>query len=346
MKTSFRRFPTACAVLVWIAGFILVLPSRGQETPGGAGQSQPSVPKGYRSSTEALAAVALGQVKMVQPSRDVPATVTEIRNLEYGKVNDRSLRLNLFVPKPGDGETSAVPAIIFVHGGAWAGGDREQLRFYALRFAERGYVTAAISYRLSREAAFPAAVEDAKCAVRWLRANAGTYNVDPDRMAMSGNSAGGHLAMMAGYAADAAELEGKGGHDEASSAVRAVVTFYGPCDLTAPFARESRSVRRFLQGKTYEEARDLYEQASPIRYLTADDPPTLIFHGTIDEIVPVSQSDALAAKLKELGVPHRYERLEGWPHAMDAAQAVNDWCLFVMAEFFDEHLPLPRSSRN
>ena len=234
-----------------------------------------------------------------------------------------------------------VPALIFIHGGGWAGGNREIMKYYTVRYAERGYVTATISYRFSQEAPFPAAVSDAKCAVRWMRENAKKHRIDPEKIGIIGGSAGAHLAMMTGYSSDVPELEGEGGHAGVSSRVQAVVDYYGPVDLTTPFARKQGVARKFLSDKSYEEDPDVYAFASPISHLTKGDPPTLILHGTIDTIVPVAQADKLAEKLKELGIPHFYEKFEGWPHTMDLAEAVNQRCQYRMNQFLAEHLPLP-----
>ncbi len=185
-------------------------------------------------------------------------------------------------------------------------------------------------------------MEDAKCAVRWLRANAAKYNVDPDKIAVIGGSAGGHLAMMVGYSSNDPGLDGNGGNSKVSSRVQVVVDFYGPYDLTTQFAQNAGAVKKFLGNKSYPEAKELYERASPAKYLTAQAPPTLILHGTIDDVVPIGQSDALAEKLKALKVPFAYDRLEGWPHAMDAAESVNERCQYFMNHFFEKHLPLPK----
>lgn len=309
---------------------------RGQGAPGDAMQPPP---KGYSNSLEAMAAVATKQVKLISAPTNLPSGVVEIRDVEYGKVGERSLKLDLFAPEK---ITKPVPGLIFIHGGAWSGGNRDMYRYYTVKYAARGYVCATISYRLSKEAPFPAAVHDAKCAVRWLRASAVKYHIDPDRIGVIGGSAGGHLAMMVGYSSDVPELEGDGGHSKVSSRVQAIVDFYGPFDLTTDFARNAGAVKRFLGNRSYAEAKEDYEKASPSTYLTKDDPPTLILHGAIDDVVPISQSDVLAKRLGELGVPCVYDRLEGWPHAMDAAEVVNDRCCYFMDRFFAKHLPLPR----
>lgn len=298
----------------------------------------PKAPAGYTNSAAVMAALILKQVRLITPPANMPPGVIESLGIEYGNVGGRSLKLDLFQPEK---KGKPVPAILFIHGGAWVGGNREQLRLYAVDFARRGYVTAAISYRLSREAPYPAAVQDCKCAVRWMRENAKHYGVDPDRIAVAGNSAGGHLALMLGYTPDMEKLEGDGGHAGISSRVQAVIDVYGPADLTADIARDNNNVKRFLQNKTMDEALDLYKEASPITHLKQGAPPTLILHGTIDDVVPIDQSDALAARLESLGVPYLYDRIPGWPHAMDAAAAINTRCQYFMEKFLQQHLPLP-----
>ena len=173
-----------------------------------------------------------------------------------------------------------------------------------------------------------------------VSANAKKYNIDPGKIAVVGGSAGGHLSMMLGYSDDPA-LEGDSGHRGVSSRVSAVVNIYGVYDMTTRIAKESDAVKSFLQGKSFEEAPGLYQQSSPRFHLDKTDPPTLILHGTIDETVPVAQSDRLAEHLKRLQIPHAYGRLDGWPHTMDIAKPVNDYCQAMMDRFFATHLPLP-----
>jgi acetyl esterase/lipase len=293
----------------------------------------PEAPAGYASREAVMAAIAVGKVKLIQPSDQLPDSVIEHRDLEYGNVNGRSLKLDLAVPKSAHGP---VPGLLFVHGGAWSGGDRSVYRYYIHRFAERGYAAATISYRLSGEAPFPAAVQDCKCAVRWMRSQADKYGIDPERLAIIGGSAGGHLSLMVAYTDDP-ELEGDGGHAGVSSRVAAVVDFYGPVDLTTATARESSAVRKFLGG-AYEEKQDVYEQASPLFHLDKDDPPTLVFHGSIDQVVAITQAERLVEGLKEHQVPYVYDRLDGWPHALDAAEVVNDHCREVMLLFLEHYL--------
>ncbi|MCA9048978.1 MAG: alpha/beta hydrolase [Planctomycetaceae bacterium] len=323
--TPVRCFAVALSVTALTATAIILspVPTDAEEPPAG-----------YSSELLVKAALVTGQLVLINRDPPIPDSVTTRPGITYGTAGDTELKLDLYLPKE---TTGTVPGLIFIHGGGWKGGRREDYRYYGVRLAENGFAVASITYRLKEQALFPAAVEDAKCAVRWLRKNAAQYHVNPDRIGVAGGSAGGHLSMMVGYANDRPELEGTGGQPEVSSRVQAVVNFYGPTDLTTPYARSHDLVTGFI-GRSFDEAPEQYRLASPLEHLTADDPPTLTFHGTLDSLVPVSQADALVAKQKELGIMTRYERLEGWPHAMDAAQVVNDYCFPRMLAFFNDTL--------
>ncbi len=292
---------------------------------------------GFKSRAEVMLAIAMKSVKTIEQPKEMPPGVVETKGIVYGKVGERELKLDLYEPAS---RKKPVPALVFIHGGGWSGGDRAVYKYYTVIYAQKGYVAATISYRFSGEAPFPAQLEDAACAVRWLRANAAAHGIDPEKIAIIGGSAGGHLAMMVGYSGDGKGLERTGGNAGVSSRVQAVVDCYGPYDLTTPFAQKADVVRKLVGGKSYAEAPDLYRKASPSSLISKDAPPTLILHGTLDETVPIEQSDALAARLKELGVPCVYDRLEGWPHTMDLAEPVNARCRWFMDRFFAKHLPL------
>jgi len=332
---------------------LAVLPCRADEKPittGSAlarlGETPPSPPAGFASEKEALEATKAGKVPIANLFAPTPDNVEVTGNIEYstgkielGKGGRKSLQLDLYRPKA---LSKPVPGLIFIHGGGWRAGKRNDYRFYCQHFASKGYVAATVTYRLSQEAYFPAALFDVKAAVRYLRANAEKYGVDPNQIAVIGGSAGGYLSMMAGYTSDVPEFEGDGGNAGVSSRVQAVVNLYGPTDLTKPAAHENSVVVAFLEGKSYKQAPDLFKKASPLNYVTRDDPPTLILHGTVDDIVPIEQADLLAARLKELDVPYVYDRLPGWPHAMDVAAPVNERCVWFIDRFLAAYLPLPK----
>ena len=291
-------------------------------------------PQGWTTRGLALVNILLGKVSLIDSKAPLVDGVVKKDRIEFGRVDNRILQLNLYSP---EGLDTAVPGIIFVFGGGWSGGERAQLQFYAMHYAKAGYVTACIDYRLSGEAPFPGAIEDVKCAVRWMRSNAQSINVDPERIAISGNSSGGHLALMTAYSSDYDTWNQSGGHQGVSSAVSTVIALYAPFSLSDPWGRQNADVASFL-ATTWEDQPDLFELASPKQHLDAKDPPTLILHGTVDMVIPVGQSDALAERLKELNIPYDYGRLDGWPHAFDIFEPGHEWACSQITPFLEKHL--------
>ncbi|MEO2035383.1 MAG: alpha/beta hydrolase [Planctomycetaceae bacterium] len=308
------------------------------------GETPPAPPVGFATSDEAFKAVRTGKVPAVNLFEPLPPNIVVQRDIEYGNSGNRPLLLDLYSPK---GAETAVPGVIFVHGGSWKHGKKEDYRVYAIHFARLGYVVASVQYRLSKEAPFPAAIHDVKAAVRYMRAEADSIGVDPDRIALAGGSAGGHLSMMVAYSADVPELDGDSGHSGVSSQVQCVVNLYGPTDMTTEYVQNisttNTAVSDFFEG-TYEQQPDSYAAGSPLKYVTSDDPPTLILHGTVDTLVPINQADLLATKLAEVGVPYIYDRLPGWPHSMDVAKPVNERCRWYMERLFQRYLRLAKTS--
>ncbi len=297
------------------------------------GEEIPAAPTGYNSLLEVTGAIKSGQEKIIPLNPDVKGVRVQ-QNLDYANNGTNSVKLDLYQPSK---HVTPKGGLIFIHGGGWKHGSKTDYVYYGKTFASKGYVVASIDYRLSGEAPFPAAVEDCKCAVRWMRSHAKDLNIDPDKIIVAGGSAGGHLSLLVAYAPNEKTLEGNGGYQDVSSAVSGVVDIYGPTDLTTDFVIEGAAyplIQDFL-GKSFQSAPELYEHASPIKHLDKTDPLTLILHGTTDDLVPVAQSDALAKRLNELEIPYVYDRLPGWPHAMDLSQRVNDRCVFLMEHFFE-----------
>lgn len=296
-------------------------------------ESRPlKAPKGYMNETFLKISYALGFLDLVDTAPSVPEDIQEFKNIEYKNVDSLSLQLDIYKRKD---LKSPAPVLIFIHGGAWRSGQRSDYLPYLIDYANKGYVTATVSYRLMKEATYPAAVQDVNCAIRWIMEHGSDYGMDITRLALVGGSAGAHLAMMVGYGGDNEVFTHDCSIDSAAADIKAIVDLYGPTDFTTSYARESYQVNDFLN-VSFEENPDIYKAASPRTYISPDAPPTLIFQGTIDGLVPVSQSDSLAVWLSNAGVPHEYHRLKGWPHTMDLAVKVNEYCQYYMDRFFEK----------
>ena len=277
-----------------------------------------------------------------QPGITLAVTsVTITRNIEYGRVDDSPLLLDIY--NPHEPIVSPMPAVIWIHGGGWRGGDKFPSRVDFL--AKYGFFCASINYRLSGEAQFPAAVEDAKCAVRWLRAHAAEYNVDPDRIGVWGSSAGGHLSLM--VAGVEAGLEGNGGWAEYSSRVAAVCSYWGPTDFTAwpeiaTAAAKDKAPYQFL-GDTLEEIPGVWKLASPASHVSAGDPPLLMVHGNLDPVVPLAQSEIMLEAYRQAGLEATLIEVSGAGHGLQPLTAEAIWPSTEVVEqlvldFFLRHL--------
>ena len=290
-------------------------------------------PSGYPNETLLKMAYGIGMLDLIDTEPVVPEDITAIKNVTYKSLDSGDLQLDIYKRKDLEGPA---PTMIFIHGGAWKKGNREDYLPYLIDYAKKGYITITISYRFSDVAKFPAAAQDVSCAIKWVKSNAAEYGIDPDRIAVVGGSAGAHLALLIGYGGNEPVFN-QDCESEVSSNVNVIVDLYGPVDMTTPYAASSDEVLSFL-GTTYEQNPALYKLSSPHTFITSDDPPTLIFQGTIDALVPVSQSDSLNSWLEQVGVPHDYHRLKGWPHTMDVAKEVNEYCQFYIDDFLKKHL--------
>jgi acetyl esterase/lipase len=265
-----------------------------------------------------------------------PILVREERDVVYGRAGGEGLKLDLYAPIQPAGDR---PAMVFIHGGCWCGGAKEEYSKQARALAERGYVTITVNYRLSPQHPFPAQLEDVKCAVRWLRANAARYQVDSEYIGAMGNSAGGHLALLLGFTGPSDGLEGQGGHPEQSSKVRAVINVAGPTDLTWPnWPGPTELVLVALLGGHRTKVPATYKAASPMSHLRPDAPPVLTIHGTTDSIVPFEQAERLHAALAKAGVSSRLETLSGKGHFFDWTPEDWQFTEAVARDFADRHL--------
>ena len=250
-------------------------------------------------------------------------TFTTVDAIEYARPNGKPLLMDLRVPD-GDGP---FPVILYLHSGAWITGDR--FGGPAIRQASRGYAVASIDYELAPDAIWPAQIEDCKAAVRWLRANAARYHLDPSRIGVFGTSAGGHLAAVLGTSSGDGSLEGMDlGNAQFSSSVRAVVDLYGPTDLLKMdeqklpcypglSANASFMPPSLLMGCAIQSCKEKTMTSNPITYITPDNPPFLIMQGKADCLVPWQQSQMLYDALRGAGVPATLVLLPTAGHADD-----------------------------
>lgn len=240
---------------------------------------------------------------------DGPRVVTQ-PNLVFAEVDGVSLELDLHIPQA----DSPPPLVVWIHGGGWRGGSRKKVPIKDI--TREGFAVASISYRLTDKALFPAQIHDCKAAVRWLRANAQNlgnnglgYNAD--WIAVAGSSAGGHLALLMGTSGDVDELEGDvGKHPGQSSSVQAIIDYYGPSDFvlrgkTQPDRAYTEKSGSFaLLGGLRDGKLDpeMERMASPVTFVSKDDPPLLVFHGTNDQTVLLDQSNAIVNRYKSKGL--------------------------------------------
>ena len=259
--------------------------------------------------------------------------VVSHKNLAYVKDGHERHRLDLYLPGKAKG---TLPVIVWVHGGGWRNGDKN--RCPALRFVHQGYAVASINYRLSQHAVFPAQIEDCKAAIRWLRAHAKKYNLDGEHIGVWGSSAGGHLVALLGTSGDVKDLEGKHGNSEQSSRVQAVVDFFGPTDFTkmGGWHNDPKSPESMLLGGPVQKNKDKAARANPITYVSKDDPPFLILHGTKDNLVPVRQSEMLQQALSKAGVEVTFVPIQGAGHGGRAFTSPQN--AKRIQDFFDRHL--------
>jgi len=250
-------------------------------------------------------------VRFLRRRPRLPKDVKAVTDRDYVGDNNPRHRLDILLPsrRPAD---RRLPVLAYIHGGGWQNGDKRNGLSRVAGFVAGGrYIGVSIGYRLTDEAQWPAQIHDCKAAIRWLKANADRYGIDPDRIAVYGHSAGGHLVAMLGVSGGVKELEGSlGPHTKFDSRVAAVVDFCGPTDFLKMNDFPSRidhnaanSPESKLVGGAIQEHPERCRQASPLTYVTSDDAPFLVVHGTRDQLVAYNQSELLKASLERAKVP-------------------------------------------
>ncbi len=252
------------------------------------------------------------------------AQVDVRRDIQYGVANGKPLLLDAYVPPTGERR----PAVVMLHGGGWRVGDKASWAPEAARLAERGWVAFSVNYRLDEPSPFPAEIEDVQAAVRWVRANAGEYGIDPARIAALGESAGGHLtAMLAALGT---------GPLDSDARILVGAAWSPPTDFPALARSRGDAWANVLFGCSVDTCADKLVEASPVSHVDRTDAPLYLIHST-EELVPLSQSETLAERLRAAGVHHRLDVLPGRRHALD----FRDDAWAPTLAFLEQHLTVP-----
>lgn len=323
------------------AGWTPLIIARGYR-PGNFRPSPPTISAIEDAMTAAGVGVPtnldLGSHRRVWTSTGNRGTPWVMRDIEYGRVGDLALLVDLHMPQ----KVTDSNLVIWVHGGAWRSGSKQSMPLNSL--VDAGYTVASVDYRLSPVAPFPAQVHDIKAAIRFLRAISSRYGCRSDRIAIAGDSAGGHLAALIGTTNGHEELEGAiGDHLDQSSNVQAIIDYYGPTNLmtiveqSTPHGIGVRvpALQLLLRGQP-EDNPELAKLASPVEHVDASDPPLLLIHGDQDPQVPINQAHELQGKYKKLGLPVQFEVVHGAAHGGE--RYYDDALISIVQTFLQENL--------
>lgn len=267
-----------------------------------------------------------------------PDEITFENNIEYANPDNQHLMVNMARPAKG---TGPFPAVVCIHGGGFRAGDRNGYNDMIRQLAQHGYVAVTVEYRLAPKFPFPAAVYDVKASVRWLRANAKRYLIDPDRIGAMGGSAGANLAEMLGVTEGVKFLEGTEGNPDQSSRVQAVVSYFGPTDFTKSYGKsvDAAEVLPLYLGGNLEKARVRHLQSSPLYWVTPNAAPTLCIHGTKDNYVADEQARWFVDKMKASGAEAELLIMENAGHGFggdDARRADEAMFAFFKSQLVDK----------
>ena len=293
-------------------------------------------------------------IKPTSQRKKRPLTIIE--NIPYADTDNPRQQIDLFLP----GERlddKPLPIVAFIHGGGWRKGSRRSgLNFIGPIVQTGKYIGASIGYRLTDEAIWPAQIHDCKAAIRWLRANAEKHGGDSKKIVVAGSSAGGHLVAMLGTSGDVSGLEGNlGSWSDKSSRVDGVINFFGPSNLNGMggWHNSADSPESLLLGGPVPENKKTARAASPITYVTKDDPPFLTIHGTNDALVPFDQSVELTNLLQKAGVLARLIPIQDGGHGRPQLNELNNRIMLFLENQFDgknhkistESIPSPKPLR-
>jgi acetyl esterase/lipase len=275
----------------------------------------------------------------------LPAGIKMEKDIGYIPNGDAAQKLDLYLPeKPSD---KPLPLIVHIHGGGWIGGNKFPCPVAGM--VTKGYAVASVEYRFSQKAIFPAQIQDCQAAIRWLRAHAKQYNFDTEHLGVIGGSAGGHLSALVGTSGGKKTFAPIGGNEEQSDKVQAVCDIFGPADFSTVVqqAADDKNVKNIFAFNTPADPyssligtklddKPKADAVSPVHYVSKDNPPFLIFHGTHDTLVPLAQSEEFAAALKETGIEVWLQKLPGSGHGGPAFS--KPAVIELTQNFFGKHL--------
>lgn len=298
--------------------------------------------RGARKNRALAASVSAETFSIADGSdSNVPKGTSVFKDVVYERVGDRALLLDLYLP---EGANEPVPLVIWVHGGGWKNGNKSGIK-NASGALKRGYALASVSYRLSGEALFPAAIEDCKAAVSFLRLNAEKHGIDPDRFGVWGSSAGGHLVALLGVTSDVDDFDTHSVTKKASSKVQAVCNWFGPTDFLRMNDVKGRmdhdavdSPESLFIGASIQDHPEKTQKANPINYVSRSDPPMLLMHGDKDGLVIYNQSELLYAALQKAGVESQLYKVVNGDHGFKGSDESSDALIRRAVDFFDREL--------
>lgn len=312
-----------------------------------AAQPQKSPVSDLRDTSFTVQSTAVKIAKQFPSARiaepPLPQGVRVYENLVYSTVGGRELHLDIFTPAAT--RKGPHPVVILIHGGGWRSGDRTQTIPMARRFAGDGYVAAAVEYRLSPEALYPAAVHDLKAAIRWLRANGARFDIDTTKIAALGCSAGGQLAALLGTTNNNPAFEGTTGSPAHSSTVQAVVDIDGVLDFNTPdeigadsVAAKTKAASLWFGGTIYEKPH-LWVEASPITHVGPAAPPIAFVNSALDRFH--FGRDAMIQRLNALGIYSEVHTIPDTPHPFWFFEPWFDTTCKYVTAFLDKALKKP-----
>ncbi len=312
----------------------------------------PLTPRAFRTLPALLSLAALllcghasGQTKPAPPAFTLPAGIKMEKDISYIPDGDEAQKLDLYLPEKA--ADKPLPLIVHIHGGGWMGGSKFPCPMMGM--VAKGYAVASVEYRFSQKAKFPAQIQDCQAAIRWLRAHAQQYHFDTEHVGVVGGSAGGHLSSLVGTAGGKNAFPKIGGNEEQSDRVQAVCDIFGPADFGSVVkqAEEDKNVKNIFEFNTPKDPyssligtklddKEKTDAVSPVHYVSKDNPPFLILHGTHDTLVPYAQSVEFAAALKAQGVEAWLQTLPGAGHGGPAFSKAA--MVLLTMSFFDKHL--------